>query len=401
MWAKLLDEKVNQVTIKDDNRSLISGISSKLSEVDKSGVGTVSNWIEKISKLAGTLHDEIVADLPRENLESHRKVHVFACDGTIYTQKYSSIYLTLASACSYDPSEKGVKPIFLPDILFCHPYRGDLVCSLRMKTLEYQVAYETLKKMVEEGKKPDLVLLDGTLTFPDDFRTADSPDWVKEEFEKKFLKHANQFFGLLEKEKIIVAGVSKDPTANKYLLGIRKFLTNEWKKRYQSMTKLKCPVEIPSNSTTISLFGDKKSWMQNFSTSNELALIRRMLWNQSFKRTKIAEVSCATRFPVAVNIIRGRVAGFYFKVFPDVRPFYTEAIFWEREDLDHFFQIISNLSYYSPIPGYPAPLFFAHHVGKLSREYADSILRLVHGILAKRFHQDYKVLLEDRFRESL
>ncbi|MEM2130645.1 MAG: hypothetical protein QXZ70_08625, partial [Candidatus Bathyarchaeia archaeon] len=98
----MTDEKVDQVTIKDDNRSLISGISSKLSEVDKSGVGTVSNWIEKISKLAGTLYNEIVVDLPRENLESHRRVHVFACDGTIYTQKYSSIYLTLASACSYD-----------------------------------------------------------------------------------------------------------------------------------------------------------------------------------------------------------------------------------------------------------------------------------------------------------
>jgi len=395
------NESTRQIAFKYDKESLISGISSKLSEIDKIGASAISSYLTKIKKLADILYNELVTDLPRNDLESHRKIHVFACDGTIYTQKYSSIYLALASACSYDPNEKTVKPIFLPDILFSHPYRGDLVCSLRMKTLEYRAAYETLRSMLEEGKKPDLVLLDGTLTFPDDFRTSDSPDWVKEEFENRFLKQAKQFFDLLKREKIIVAAVSKDPTANKYLLGIRKYITDEWRKRYPSMPNLKCPIEIKPNYSIRSLFADKKSWRQNFSVLNELALIRRMLWNQGFKRTKVVEVSCATRFPVAVDIIRGRVAGFYFKVFPNVRPFYTEAIFWNTNNYEYFFQIISNLSYYSPLPGYPAPLFFAHHVGKLKREYADNILKLVHGLLTKKLKYEYKLLLEDKFRESL
>jgi len=384
-------------------RSLISGISSRLSEVEKSGVSAVSTWVDKIKNLAGLLQNEIVLDLPQPNIESHRRSRVFACDGTIYTQKYSSIYLTLASACSYDPNETSIKPIFLPEILFCHPYRGDLVCSLRMKTLEYRVAFETLKSLVEQEKKPDLVLLDGTLTFPDDFRTSDSPDWVKEEFENKFLKHAQQFFQLLEEENIVVAGISKDPTANKYLLGIRKILTGEWRGRYRTMTKLNCPIEVVPSPTMLSLFADKKSWMKNFSVTNELGLMRRILWNEGLKRTRITEVSCATRFPVAVSMIRGKVSGFYFKVFRDVRPFYVEAVFWnsDKEKVDSIFESLCNLSYYSPVPGYPAPLFFAHHVGKLSTKYADGILNLVHGLLAKRLHGDYRVLLEDRFRESL
>lgn len=394
------EEAIDKATL-ESRRSFITGISSKLSEVEKSGVGTVSTWVEKIKNLSNLLRSEIVVDLPKQDLESHRRLKVFACDGTIYTQKYSSIYLTLASACSYDPKEKSIKPIFLPDILFSHPYQGDIVCSLRMKTLEYQVAFETLKSLIEEGKRPDLVLLDGTLTFPDDFRTRDSPDWVKEEFEKRFLTQARQFYKLLESQKIIVAGISKDPTANKYLIGIRKFLTGEWRSRYRLMKNLDCPVEIPSSPATLSLFGNRKSWRRNFSVTNELGLIRRMLWNESFKRTKIAEVSCATRFPVAVEIIRGKVAGFYFKIFHDVRPFYVEAIFWNRDDIDSFFQNLTNLSYYSPVPGYPAPLFFAHHVGKLSRKYADRILNLVHGLLTQKLHQDYKVLLEDKFREGL
>jgi len=395
-------ESANMAATTDaSKRSLITGISSKLSEVEKFGVGTVSTWVEKIKSLSNLLHSEIVVDLPQPDLESHRGSRVFACDGTIYTQKYSSIYLALASACSYDPKEKSIKPVFLPDILFCHPYRGDLVCSLRMKTLEYQVAFETLKSLIEKGEEPNLVLLDGTLTFPDDFRTADSPDWVKEEFENKFLRHALQFFKLLQNQKIMVAGISKDPTANKYLMGIRKFLTGEWRARYRSMTELDCPIEVPSNPNTLSLFAERRSWMRNFSMTNELGLMRRMLWNENFKRTKIVEVSCATRFPVAIDIIRGRVAGFYFKIFHDVRPFYVEAIFWAKDNINSFFQNLTNLSYYSPVPGYPAPLFFAHHVGKLSRKYADNVLNLVHGLLTRKLHQDYKVLLEDRFRESL
>jgi len=397
----LSEERIDKATIEVSKRSLIIGISSKLSEVEKSGIGTVSTWVEKIKNLSNLLHSEIVVDLPKQDLESHRKSRAFACDGTIYTQKYSSIYLTLASACSYDPKEKSIKPIFLPDILFSHPYQGDIVCSLRMKTLEYQVAFETLKSLIEEGKRPDLVLLDGPLTFPDDFRTRDSPDWVKEEFEKRFLTQARRFYKLLESQNIIVAGISKDPTANKYLIGIRKFLTGEWRSRYRSMKNLDCPVEIPSNPATLSLFGDRKSWRRNFSVTNELGLMRRMLWDESFKRTKIAEVSCATRFPVAVELIRGKVAGFYFKIFHDARPFYVEAIFWSKNDIASFFQNLTNLSYYSPVPGYPAPLFFAHHVGKLSRKYANGILNLVHGLLRRKLHQDYKVLLEDRFRETL
>ena len=381
-------------------KSLISSISSKLSEFETLKIADVSRWVTRIRNLANILHDEIVVDLPKPDLESHRKTRAFACDGTVYTQKYSSIYLTLASACSYDPKEKTVTPFFLPEILFSHPYRGDLVCSLRMKSLEYQVAYETLSSMIERGKRPDLVLLDGTLTFPDDFRTSDSPDWVKEEFEKRFLSIAKQFFGLLKREKIVVAGISKDPTANKYLLGIKKFLTGEWRKRYSLMTKLRCKIEVTSSSVINSLFKDEKSWRKNFSLINELGLIKHMLWNEGFKRTKMTEVSCATRFPIAIDIIRGRVAGFYFKTIPDARPFYVETIFWD-EEVDSFFQILSNLSYYSPMPGYPAPLFFAHHVGKLSRKYADSVLTIVHGLLTKRLQQDYKILLEDRFRESL
>ena len=125
-----------------------------------------------------------------------------------------------------------------------------------------------------------------------------------------------------------------------------------------------------------------------------------MLWNDNFKRTKMTEVSCATRFPVAIDVIRGRVAGFYFKTYAETRPFYIEAIFWNQE-INQFFQVLSNLSYYSPIPGYPSPLFFAHHIGKLSRKYADNILTIVHGLLTKRLQQDYKILLEDRFREAL
>lgn len=381
--------------------SLISGISSKLSEIEKSGINTLYNWIDKIRRLADMLYKEIVVDLPKQNLEIHRQCRVFACDGTIYTHKYSSIYLALASACSYDPKRKGIKPVFLPDILFSHPYRGDLVCSLRMKTLEYRVAFETVKLMIEKDMKPELVLLDGTLTFPDDFRTSDSPDWVKEEFENKFLKYAKQFFKLLQKEKIIVAGISKDPTANKYLLGIKKILTGEWRDRYTSIEKLDCPIEITKNQMLLSLFGNKESWKSNFSTINELGLIKRMLWGTSFKRTKITEVSCATRFPVAIDIIQGRVAGFYFKIFPEARPFYAEVIFWERDNIESFFQNLTNLCYYSPIPGYPAPLFFAHHIGKLNRKYAEGILNIVHGLLTQKLRQDYKILLEDRFRERL
>jgi hypothetical protein len=383
---------------KIEKKSFIFGISSRISEINEAGIKSISNFVEKLKNLANILSNELIVDMPKENLDIHRKTYVFACDGTIYTHKYSSIYLALASACSYNPSDNSVKPIFLSDIFFSHPYSGDLVCSLRMKSLEYQVAYETLKLMIEDEKKPDLVLLDGTLTFPDDFRTSDSPDWVKEEFEKRFLNQANRFFKLLEKEKIIVVGVSKDPTANKYLLGIRKYFTEEWRKRY---SLINCPIEILKNSLLESLFVDEKSWKQNFSIMNELALIRQMFLNKSFKRTKIIEVSCATRFPIAIENIRGKVAGFYFKIFPESRPFYAETIFWGREDYEKIFQIISNLSYYSPVPGYPAPLFFAHHMGKINSEYAENILRLVHGILSSKLQEDYRLLLEDRFRESL
>jgi hypothetical protein len=104
---------------------------------------------------------------------------------------------------------------------------------------------------------------------------------------------------------------------------------------------------------------------------------------------------------LAVELLRNNVYGFYYKIGENDRAFYTESIFWDKGSPENLFKILSNISYYSPISGYPGPLFFAHHLGKLNRKYADGILDIVQGIITKRIGKDYELLLDGQFRRLL
>jgi len=331
----------------------------------------------------------------KENLSVHvdkpdkkcLEKNVVAVDGSSYQEQYDSISINIATAYIYSRNEGKEK--YLPNIKIVPPYYASLINSVDMKTLEYKIVLDLLNEGTIEN--PDLILLDGSICFPDEALAnyLENVPLMKESYEEH-KNIVNEFYNFILKEDIPTVALSKDPTANKYFVSFYKSL------------------EYPSSNDEIdpSLFRGSnfiknvgKKGMYNFISEN--SFIKKLLYDDSFKRTKYLEITRGLRNEIPAEMLRGEICGFYLKTIKEQRPFFVEIPSKFIDRIDEITRTLSAFSYYSLRPGYPFPLYAAHKKVELKKRYCSNIAKILRNIASKEFKDDYIVVFEPKFHDKL
>lgn len=356
-------------------------VSKKFDEIEK--LKTIIKEIENYTK---SIRDEIILKIGTPNKDDLKK-DIIAVDGSSYQEQFDSITVTIATAYIY--SQKKIEERHLPMIKILAPYYASLITSVNMKNLEYKIVLDFLK---EDKTNPDLILLDGSICFPDEALAnyIDNVPLMKEAYDE-YKKITNEFYKLILKEGIPTLALSKDPTANKYLIAISKSLSDPSEHD-----------EINPNSLKSLDFVEKLNNNDIYNLVSENTFIKKLMANRLFVRTKYLEITRSLRNDLPVKVLRGNVCGFYFKTVDEQRPFFVEMPAYFKNNVDELTQLLSSLSYYSLRRGYPFPLYVAHKKVSLKKKYCKNIVTLVRNIASDKLDRDdYIDTFEPIFHDKL
>ncbi|MEM5815574.1 MAG: DNA double-strand break repair nuclease NurA [Candidatus Aenigmatarchaeota archaeon] len=355
-------------------------VSEKLDEIEK--LRTIIKEVENYTK---SIRDEIILKIGTPKKDDLKK-DIIAVDGSSYQEQFDSITVTIATAYIY--SQKKIEERHLPTIKILAPYYASLITSVNMKNLEYKIVLDLLK---ENKISPDLILLDGSICFPDEALAnyIDNVPLMKEAY-NEYKETTNDFYKLILKEGIPTLALSKDPTANKYLIAI-----------YKSLSDPSEHDEINPNSLKNLGFVKKLNNKNIYNLVSENAFIKKLMANRLFVRTKYLEITRSLRNDLPVKILRNNVCGFYFKTIDEQRPFFVEMPAYFKDNIDELTQLLSSLSYYSLRRGYPFPLYVAHKRVSLKKKYCKNIVTLVRNIASNELGKDYIDIFEPIFHDKL
>jgi len=315
------------------------------------------------------------------------KSNVVAVDGSSYREQYDSISINIATAYIYSNNEGKEK--YLPNIKIVPPYYASLINSLDMKTLEYKIVLDLLKEGVIE--RPELILLDGSICFPDEALSnyIENVPLMKESYEEHKYT-VNEFYQFILRENIPTVAISKDPTANKYLVSL-----------YKSAKEPSPHDEIDSSRLIDSNFRKNvgKNGMYDFISEN--SFMKKLLYDDSFKRTKYLEITRGLRNEIPAEMLRGEICGFYMKTAREQRPFFVEIPSKFIDRIKEITRTLSAFSYYSLRPGYPFPLYAAHKKVELKKKYCHNIATILRNIASKELKGDYTSIFEEKFHDKL
>jgi len=369
-----------------------TGIEGFIAETIKERYGEL-NKIRQIfhdmKKDSELLRKDLLIEVGNPNSNDLKK-NVLAVDGSNYQEQFESISITIATAYVYMNNQQLER--YLPSIKVVPPYYSSLVNSLRMKTLEYKVAFDALNELRTDVNDIDLILLDGAITFPDEAISeyVDNVPWIKEAF-NEHKEVVNNFFNLVIDQDIPVAAVVKDSMANKYFLSL-----------YQALINFKGNSEIE-----YSFLKENEVFINNwtkdgkYNVVSENSMLKMLFEGNAYSRTKFCEITCSLRNEIPTNILRGNVMGFYIKTGNSERPFFVEVPLQFKERIDEITQLLSSFSYFSLRKGYPFPLYAVHKKVELKKKYAKSLARTLKNMARKDLKEDYGILFEDKFRENI
>jgi len=351
--------------------------------------------IERIREIFNEMNEDIpklssylLVNLPKPNL-SDINCKVVAVDGSSYQEEYESISVSLAIAYIYTPN--GHFEGYLPRISLIPPYYSSLTNSILMKTIEYQLLYEVITKMYEANQAPDLVLIDGTITFPDVAleQYIDRAPWIKEVF-KEYKKVAENLFNFINRNQIPLFSVVKDSQSNKYFLSLYRSLIEEIDDGEVSLSDIQ------------KIRDEIRKWGEGiYSSVSENSMIRSLFNNASLKRLKIVEVTRALRSDIPVKNLQGNVYGTYIKIVSNQKPFFIEMPYASLNTFNNSIKILTSLCYFSLRQGYPLPLFAAHKRVTLKKAKARRIVSLLKIVARKEIPEGYEILFEKKFREMM
>jgi len=368
----------------------IDGYISELNKKRFKELHEIKTTFQKMDKDAETLSSHLLVDVPKPSTDDLNR-NVIAVDGSNYQEKYESVSATIATAYVY--MTHGSMERYLPQISIVPPYYATLVNSINMKRLEYEIARDVLNRLEKMEQSPSIVLLDGTITFPDEALSeySDLAPWIKQAYDQ-YTKIANDFYEYILDKNVLVASVVKDSLANKYFISL---YTSLKEKKFSNL-------EIPNEELSdLNLIINKWGKNGEYASVSEFGMIKRIFSDLTFKRTKYIEVTQALRAEIPISQLKGNVIGFYIKTIDSQKPFFVEVPAKFKDEIDTISQVISSFSYYSLRPGYPMPLYIAHKKAELKKKNARNIIALFKNLTRKDFPEYYYYLWEDRFHESL
>ncbi|MCK9151807.1 DNA double-strand break repair nuclease NurA [Methanobacterium alcaliphilum] len=338
---------------------------------------------------AESLRDNLLIDIANPEY-SDLKRNVIAVDGSNYQEQFESISITIATAYAYLNNKQIER--YLPNVKIVPPYYSNLVNSIRMRNLEYNVALDVIKEINNQKETVDLILLDGAMTFPDEALGdyIDNVPWVKEVYDEHH-EAVNNFFDYVIDNNIPTAAVVKDSMANKYFLSLYSALNN-----FKNNSEIDYEF-LQKNKDFINKWNKEGT----YNIVSENSFLRNLFYKKQFCRTKYAEVTCSLRNEIPAKQLRGNVIGFYFKSLPSEKPFFVEVPIHFKDKIDDITQLLSTYSYYSLRPGYPFPLYVAHKKVELKKKYAKNIALILRNIARKDLKEDYNLLFSDKFHDKL
>lgn len=382
--------KVSDVLLETDD-TLMEGLINEIYEISEEEFKETKTWLRDLEKDTRLLAEDVLIDTPPPSKAILKNKIVIGVDAGSAQRKYDAISLLLAASCTYStklPNTK-ISQKYGSKIVYCPPYKSDIAISLYMKGLEYLVAHASSEEFLRNGEKPDLILFDGPLTFPEEMEMIFEVSWIKKAY-NWFLQKSNSFFDFVKREKIPVVSVTKDPMANKYLKSIYlQFITDK---------EPQCKSELRDISNSYNLFEER--W-DRYEKMSELGVIKRVMWDKKLIRTKAIEITTALKEEIPINFLREGICGFYMKIEKDRRPYFVEIPSFFMEKMNEIVLYLTTFSYFSPFRGYPSPLYFAHKTATLTQKFSENVFSLAHMSARRILGDDYSVLFEERYREEM
>jgi len=358
-------------------------------EINKKNADDLEDYRElyfEIKNDANKIKELIVEKLPQPNIENIKST-ILTVDGSNYQENFDSISISLATAYVY--LTNGYIERYLPRIAFIPPYYSNLVNSILMKELEYRITFNLLNDPIIK-EKPDLVLFDGTLTFPDLAlgKYANRSPTIMNAY-NEYIETSNKLFSYLKDYDIPTMAVIKDSHSNKFFYSL-----------YQSLIKKMDNYEFSLDSIKeIEKYILKWGKKGKYNSISELIMIKNLL-EEDFIRTKFVEVSRALRSEIPIDLLKGNVYGSYVKVNLNQKPFFIEIPGFSMKNKDKMLEIFSSMGFFTIRAGYPMPLLAAHNRAKMSKIRGQSIIRLIKNVFESKTPELYGIINE-LFRESV
>ena len=371
--------------------TLMEGLISEIYEISEEEFKETKTWLKDMEKDSRLLAADVLIDIPPPSKAILKNKIVIGVDAGSAQRKYDAISLLLAASCTYSSKlpNTEISQKYGSKIVYCPPYKSDIAISLYMRGLEYLVAHASSEEFLSNGEKPDLILFDGPLTFPEEMEMISEVSWIKKAY-SWFLQKSNSFFEFVKREKIPVVSVTKDPMANKYLKSIYLQFIRDVEPR--------CKSELRDISNSYNLFEER--W-DRYEKMSELGIIKRAMWDKKLMRTKAIEITTALKEEMPIKFLREGVCGFYIKIEKDRRPYFVEIPCFFMDKINEIISVLTSFSYYSPFRGYPSPLYFAHKTATLTQKFSENVFSLAHMSARRILGGDYPVLFEERYREEM
>jgi len=349
----------------------------------------VREFLEEIKNDSLTISQYILKKIPLEDMNKLEK-DIIAVDGSSFQEEFESLAISIGLA--YIFSNQNIKPKYLPKIKFNPPYYATLINSIIMKTLEFQVVSDLFDEY--SSLKPNLIFLDGALSFPDEAlnQAIDNVPKVKEAFEN-YIEVGNKLFKLLKDRKIPIVAIVKQSQSNKYMLSLAKLL-KEGSNFIENFNIL--------NNNNDEFINAVKKWSENnkFCNFSEKSLMKQIFLNNQYNRTIFVPIShkYCLKAEIPIKLLKNnQLIGCYYNIINE-NIFFLEMPRWQLDIAEEIFSIISTFSKYSTIPGYPMPLIVAHKKVEFNRKKALSIFNLLKYITRKKIGEsNFRIFFKKKF----
>jgi len=398
----MTDRKIFELEFQSFMDSVNEGIQDKEGDFKKF-LNINKSYREIAAKIKGILpsgfsKDSILTKVSDPVLKDLKKKSIMAIDGGQYQEEYKTAVISFSSAYLYK-NERFFERYMNRFNVTTLDY-NTLTISVIRQSMEYEIALKVLQQELEKDEKPDLVLFDGTFTFPDE--ALERYIQTKPEFKRylvEFKKNVNAYFNLSIGNNIPSVAIIKDSKSNKFLTSFKTCLDTDYTNNFELADYFQDMSNLKSKNTIKSLLKDK-----NFLRFSELTFIDSLFDKYTNIRTKYVPIE--KKYGIANDVfsekLKENIIGFYARYGDENTPiFFIEMPAQFKNDIDKLTRILSSFSTYSIIEGYPQPLYIAHKKAKMNHGKIFSRINYLKYKLSDIDPEGAKILLRRKFHRRI
>lgn len=393
-----------------DENSRFSSIIEAINKFVNVDLLEIENKLRKIEKDARVFHS-IFSPIEGFRISEMKDYLILAIDGGMATASLEGVSLTFATAQSFSTlGKKYTGEISEARVIHSEPEEPQITFSTAMRYLEYKVAKRAVENYLEKGENKVVVFLDGAITFPDEGLNRYTEDTKNlEEWYHRYKDAVNAFFDFVyeNRDRVHVLSISKNPIANKYLIGLKRALEKNIQKKglvegeKNILEELK--TENPSLINELIRVTDKI--ISKKGKISERYYFSIAVWDCGKVRSVVVDVTDSSRFKIPIKKFlseNNRVLAFYLKAYKFSSPFYVEFPSWDLNEIDKLEKLLVTTSLISPKLGYPYPLVYVDYLTRVTQNVKDLIFQSIKEQAIKRLgFKRFKSLFSEKFSRSV